>query len=703
MSQSRNDAMAWMSAFAAVLACNTASSQPAKPAEGPLYLDQVTITATRNPIPTFDNPGMVTVIDRNEIETLQPSTVDDILQFVPGVEMTGGPRRTGEVPSIRGFDGADVIVLFDGTRQNFGSAHDGRFFIDPALLSSVEVLRGASSSLYGSGGTGGVIEFRTVNAGDFLDPDETFGIRTSVGYQNVNVEKFGSLTAYAQPGYGLDVVANLTYRDSGDIELGSGQTLDSDDEILAGLAKVGWSFAEDHFLEASYIGYGGQVQEPNNAQGLGSDDNVDKDISADTFRLAYSYDNPSNPWINLDAIAYYTGTSNEEQRLDNLGLGPAGELLERDVSTLGFRVDNRSRYDFSEASQALFTYGVEYYRDVQNGEQGGAAWGGVPDADSDSLGAFAQAELTFTELHVLPGEFLLVPGVRFDYYRIDSDVADGTRETAVSPRIAATYKPVPWLMGFASWGKAFRAPTFNEMFLTGTHFQIPLGPGATVDNFFVPNPDLKPQRTTTLEFGGGVEFDSVIEDGDRFQAKASYYMTDGEDFIALDVDQPTPFVDCNPFIPGACDGTTTSRNVAEAELSGFELESGYESRRFKAFLGVSTVDGKDAATGDYIGLLAPPQVTAGFAVKLPEISSIVGWRGIFAGKFDETNDPDEERDPYQVHDLYFSYEPKDELLNGVRLDLGVDNIFDQDYSRTYTGASEPGRNFKAMISYKLNF
>jgi hemoglobin/transferrin/lactoferrin receptor protein len=299
-------------------------------------------------------------------------------------------------------------------RQNFGSAHDGRFFIDPELLSSVEVLRGSSSSLYGSGGTGGVIEFRTANAGDFLGPDETYGIRTSIGYQHANEEQFGSLTAYGQPGYGVDLIANITYRDSGDIELGGGQSLSSDDQILGGMAKAGWSFGESHYLEASYLGFNGQVEEPNNGQGAGGNDMVDKDIDADSFRLAYNYTNPANPWLNLDAIAYYTESSNEEQRLDNLGAGPAGELLTREVATIGFRVDNRSNLQFAESANALFTYGFEYYNDDQKGAAGGAARDGVPNAESDSFGAFLQAEISLRDLGELPGELVIVPGVRFD-------------------------------------------------------------------------------------------------------------------------------------------------------------------------------------------------------------------------------------------------------------------------------------------------
>ena len=121
----------------------------------PARLDAISVTATRNPVRAFDYPGMVSVVRSGDMAMRQGSTPDDVLGFVPNVQFIGGPRRTGETPSFRGFDGADIVILFDGARQNFGSAHDGRFFIDPSFLKSVEVLRGPASSLYGSGATGG--------------------------------------------------------------------------------------------------------------------------------------------------------------------------------------------------------------------------------------------------------------------------------------------------------------------------------------------------------------------------------------------------------------------------------------------------------------------------------------------------------------------------------------------------------------------
>ena len=667
----------------------------------PVQMDAISVTATRNPIRAFEYPGMVTVIDREQIQTLQPSTPDDVLRFVPNVEFTGGPRRTGEVPSIRSFDGPDVVVLFDGARQNFGSAHDGRFFIDPSLLKQVEVLRGPASSLYGSGGTGGVIEFRTVDADDLLAPGETLGASVSAGYQSVNRERLGTFTAYTTPMEGLSLVGSITKRDSGSIELGDGSELDAtDDDILAGLVKGSYGFADHHRIEGSVVSFSNDAEEPNNGQDPDADGGVvDKDIRSTTYRAAYSYKNPGDNLFDLDFLTYYTDSQADEIRLDDLGLGPTGEVLKRDVDTIGFRLDNRSRVEFAEGIVTTFTYGGEFYRDEQDGAAGSGERNGVPDADADFYGIYAQAEITVTQpFGVIPGDLLIIPGIRYDDFSVSSSIADGdASEDEVSPRIGVSYLPNDWLMVFANYAHAFRAPTFDELFLTGVHFRI--GPGV---NRFIPNPDLKPQTTRTVEFGGGLDFDRVFTRNDRFQVKASHFRIWGDDFIDLSVDQPA-FPACLAAGPGGCDGTTEVDNVTEAELWGTEVEASYEIDRFLFSFGFSTIDGEDADTGDKLGLLTPDQYTLNTAVKLPEIDSIVGWRLLVADTFDKVNDPDEERSGYAVNDFYFAWQPSGGLLKGFRLDLGVDNAFDKNYERVFTGSKEAGRNFKGLVSYTLNW
>ncbi|MCG8693593.1 MAG: TonB-dependent receptor, partial [Minwuiales bacterium] len=576
-------------------------------------LGTISVTATRNPIKAFEYPGMVTVIGRDDILTRQPSTPDDILRTVPNVEFTGGPRRTGEVPSIRGFEGADVVVLFDGARQNFGSAHDGRFFIDPSLLKQVEVIRGPASSLYGSGGTGGVIEFRTVDADDLLGVGERLGASVSAGYQTANSERSGSFSAFGKPGAGIDLVGSVTLRQSNSIELGDGNTLhDSDDDLLAGLAKASWSFADHHRVEGSFLSFNNDAEEPNNGQGAGGDNLTDKEVRSNTWRVGYGYKNPDNRLIDLDVIAYYTDLGVDERRLDADGAGPVGEQLKRDVDTVGLRLDNRSRFDLVDSVSTILTYGGEFYADEQDGESGTGERDGVPDADALFYGIFAQAEVNISEpLGFIPGDLLIIPGLRYDDYEASSDIADDNDANQLSPRIGVSYLPNDWLLFFANYAHAFRAPTFDELFTTGTHFVIPIGPGIT--NRFVPNPELDPQSTRTVEFGGGITFNSLVVPGDLFQVKVSRFFIWGDDFIDTDVNQPEPFIDCNPFIPGNCDGTTTTVNVPDAELDGMEVEASYESSRFLWSFGFSSIDGENEDTGEKLGVLTPDQFTVNTA------------------------------------------------------------------------------------------
>ncbi|WP_026989137.1 TonB-dependent receptor domain-containing protein [Fodinicurvata sediminis] len=662
-----------------------------------LNLDPVSITATRNPVAAFDYPGMVSVVDREEMDRRQPSSLDDVLGYLPGVQFTGGPRRTGEMPSIRGFSGADLVVLLDGARQNFLSGHSGRLFVDPSLLREAEVLRGSSSSLYGSGATGGVIELRTIGADDILGEDDTVGLRTSLGGQSVNREWNVTTTAAARPDENVGLLASVTRRASGRIDLGDGNTLtNTNDDIVSGMVKSNFTLGQYHNLEASALFFNNDAREPINGQGAGGQDKVEKSIRNRTFRLSYSYDNPEETLINPQVTAYYAENKVEDLRLDALGAGPEGERLFRRIETVGLRGENRSHFRFSENSDVTFTYGVEAHRDKQTGRVDGGPRESVPDAESDYAGAFLQGEFSFREpFGALPGEILLIPGLRYDYYKSSSDNAEDNKDTALSPRIGASYLPTDWSLLFASYGEAFRAPTFGELYPSGVHFQIP---GFGVNNF-IPNPDLEPQKTRTLEIGAGLDFKDIFVARDRFQIKGSRYWTKGKDFIDVEVVQPGP----PACFPPNCNGTTQNVNVEDAKLSGNEIEASYDHPRFRLSANYADIDGENEETGEKLGVLFPRRVNLDGTLKLPEFDSFLGWRILAADDFDKTEDPAEERDGYVVHDLYAGWVPQEGPLEGLRIDFGIDNVFDKTYARTYTDAPEPGRNFKGMISYTLTW
>ena len=94
-----------VSAMIMTAAAGLASAQDAAPSgsdKGLRYVPPVSVTATKNPIETFEYPGMVTVRDRRSIQDRQATSPDDILRTVPGVDFFGGPRRTGEGPQYPG-------------------------------------------------------------------------------------------------------------------------------------------------------------------------------------------------------------------------------------------------------------------------------------------------------------------------------------------------------------------------------------------------------------------------------------------------------------------------------------------------------------------------------------------------------------------------------------------------------------------------
>jgi hemoglobin/transferrin/lactoferrin receptor protein len=403
-------------------------------------LAPITVTATGNPVEAFAFPGQVSIVERDEIEAVMPSTVEETLRSMPGVDFDGGPRRTGQVPTVRGFSGPDVVILFDGVRQSFNSGHDGRFFIDPFILRRVEVVKGPTSALYGSGGLGGTMEFRTIEAGDLLDPGDGSAVRLGGAYATANGEDRYGVIGTTRIGRS-EALAAFTYRDAGDIRLGDGSDLRNNEQVRGGLLKGSHSFAPGHDLQLSWQGFRNDATELNNPQGIGSGGLVDKDVTNDTFRAGYRFRPDGSNWLDLGITGGYARNQVEEEVLTGDGASPIGTDLKREVDSYTLRLDNRTRLGLGQNSSALLTYGVEGFLDSQDGASSATADGereGVPDADATTFAGFVQGELTF-ETGI--GKVLVVLGLRFDYFENDADGYASKDASELSPKLGVTYQP----------------------------------------------------------------------------------------------------------------------------------------------------------------------------------------------------------------------------------------------------------------------
>lgn len=678
----------------------------------------ITVTATRNPVAAHDFPGQVTVIDRAEIEDFNASSLQDIFVAIPGATFDSGPRRTGDTPNIRGLGGNAVLIFQDGARQSFASGHDGRFFIDPELVQTVEVVRGPNSALYGSGALGGVISTRTVTARDLLEQGERFGVKLVSGYQSVNDEFRAGGTVAGQSSDGKwDAVGHLTWRTSGDIDLGNGTTLPADDEITSSLFKLTARPTDVLEITASYTRFQLDATDPQNPQGnnLAGPDNdlVFRDITSDTAQIGLNW-NPASDAIDLNLVGYYSRNGVEE---DTVG---TPRVADRAVETLGFLIDNRSRFALGSANSLMLTYGGEYYRDEQTGLDTATAdgtRGGVPDAKTDFVGLFVQAELTLADMGAIPGEISVIPGIRWDSFR--SSAAGETFEIdddEFSPKIGVSWKPVPELMFFGNYALGFRAPSFNEAFADGAHFVIPdlsTPPGPRgprfVSNLFIGNGALQPEESETFELGAGIDLPGLIANGDRLTIKGSYYESDVENLIGLDVNIPAGCFVASPFVPPCGSGpdfgnTSQNVNIRNARISGMEIEFDYRSDWFYARGNFSSIDGVDAGTGEFLeGVLQPDILFVDLGSRIGDTGLRLGARFTLATEFDEVNTPQEIRDDYLRSDLYLIFQPDTGPLRDFRLDLGVDNVGDAAFEVINAGVFQPGRNFKAALSWSKGF
>ncbi|MCX5464311.1 TonB-dependent receptor domain-containing protein [Alcaligenes parafaecalis] len=130
-------------------------------------LDQIVVTPSRMAQPLKNVVGDVTVIDQETLQKAGQSSVAEILQRQPGVEIysSGGPQTTTGV-FLRGTDPKHTRVMIDGMRINSPTSGSVNWqAIDPALIERIEIVRGAGSSLYGSDAIGGVINIITKKGG----------------------------------------------------------------------------------------------------------------------------------------------------------------------------------------------------------------------------------------------------------------------------------------------------------------------------------------------------------------------------------------------------------------------------------------------------------------------------------------------------------------------------------------------------------
>jgi len=157
-------------------------------ADNELKTSNVFVTATRTPIAKNNVIADVTSISSEDIERAGSSSLPELLQRQPGIEISnlGGPGKVSTI-GIRGTSSTHTVILVDGIR--LGAATTGFSAIEHIPLSQIEkieILRGPASSLYGQDAIGGVIQIFTKKGIDGFKP------YIGIGYGSYNTSNFQS-------------------------------------------------------------------------------------------------------------------------------------------------------------------------------------------------------------------------------------------------------------------------------------------------------------------------------------------------------------------------------------------------------------------------------------------------------------------------------------------------------------------------------
>ena len=680
-------------AIASILVSQAANANEAD-AMPSTTLQTITVTANTS---VRDKVQEDSVYIEDYTPAAQADHLSDFLNVIPGVTVGGTSTINQRVRvRVRGLDDTNLKVTIDGARQEGALFyHMGDVTIDPDLLKQAEVSVGNNSVTLGNDALGGAVAFETVDAADLLKPGQKVGAKLKAGYASNNDELLTAVTIYGAPTDNIDLLAYYSKRDANSGEDGSGRELFEDSEGENILLKAGAYIGNDHHVGASFSRTDKEGVFPFRPDFPSlTDDPIPQKVNRDTYTLDHTY-NPASQLIDIDTNIYQSETQILRDS-DNTGRYE----FDATVKTTGGKIQNTSLIDSGVIAGIKGTHkiitGVEHYKKESDLSR-----------DFEKRGS---DEATNTSIYIEDqwqnGKFSLTPGIRYDRYESPEFISGGQTYDNVVGALAASYEIAPRTQVFASYTQLFNGPDLGQAVFNSNG-----------DGIYV-NEDLKAEEGSNAEVGIATTLRGLTIADDALQLSAKYFITDIENyqqFIRTGDRAGRYGLNCTTGERGSsgnlqdCQGMINSDE--DYEIKGVELAADYSTANFGMGLSYSRARSEGDQTGDSIPSVSGGSADSGdrYMVNLnykPSDTVGLGWRSTYVASITDNNE--DTKPNYDVHDVYMNYAPRQ--LEGVTATLGVYNLFDETYashsSRLDTTADastdfEMGRNIKASLSYQF--
>ncbi|MDH2349135.1 TonB-dependent hemoglobin/transferrin/lactoferrin family receptor [Bradyrhizobium sp. SSUT112] len=673
-------------------------------------LDTITVAATKTPERAIDALAPVSSVSLDKIQGLQPNRLSDVFYAVPGVSFQERGDDPATVINVRGLqDFGRVAVVVDGARQNYqrtGHNANGSFFLDPELIGGVDVVRGPTANIYGSGAIGGLVSFRTKDINDVLRPGERWGVDLSGSYGSNNNRGLGSVFGGVRATPDVDIFGGAVYRTQGNYKDGNGTEIgNTGNQVESGLMKLTVRPALGHEVKfgAVFQDYQYDIGQfnrgPTTSAALIALNRGSSVYASDaknyTGTITWNYALPSDNLFDWHMSVYGNRTDNDQTKTYHYGTttsaycnggfgnnvsGCVGDKRGYVLNTYGVDANNTTRFNVGDWRNAL-TYGVDAFQDdVVTTDSRGNSNITTPSGIRTVSGGFLQLKQNYNTW------FEAVSAIRYDRYNLQSGNTN-TGGDRFSPKITLGVTPVAGFQPYVSYAEGYRAPSITETVISGAHATgggpafFPCPDGTSGLFCFLPNPNLRPEVGKNKEVGVNLKYDGIFAASDSFRGKINLFRNDVSDYIDLVPSTPvaTPFGPLSQYYQ--------YQNIANARIEGFEAETMYDAGGW--FVGVAGhyIQGKNVATNVGLATITPRKVVTTGGVRLLDRTLILTAQW---ASFGPNNDVPAGYLPatgYELVNLYLTYNATRDIV----FSASIDNLLNQ-YYRPYAipGSSTDG-------------
>ena len=609
-------------------------------------LREVVITGTRTEKPVLEAPVRTEVVGREEIEKTHARDLKEALEDVPGLLIRPN-QKSGFVAWLQGLDSDRVLVVIDGEpiSPSTGSSVD-LSQIGTALIERIEIVKGATSALYGSNAMGGVINIIT------RKPDQP------LSYQlNLDGGSYGdkNLSGNANEIAARSLSANLALKQpdwyaqlSGSLRDKDGYTLDPDTFRSEGEKgskanldlRLAWTPDDDTEIYIAPRYYSEDISNnvSNFAPGVGEIKQL-RNEAAERFSTTLGYEKKldndgrlrgwllQETWRDVTQQDVIATNEVEQQRTAEIDLYRA-EL----------------QWDRPWGEQQIFTSGLLLGQETLNQYQdriGQSRATEVDGKDRRNIEAYLQDDIFLGE------RWEVIPGVRVQE---DSDFG-----FYAAPKINTMYTP-DWFdavttnvrMGI---GRGYRVPSLKERFFVFDHSQL----GYMV----LGSNSLEPERSDSYQLG--IEFARPGE----FRAEIQLFQNRIKNLIDTNLN-PDKSAQAGLLI-------FDYQNFARAMTQGVELNGNLSLGRFDMKAGYTLLDSEDLDTGKTLKERPRHQIKLGVDYENKAWNTLLTLRGVYQSQEFIDADNRLESPAWTTWDVKLTQR----VSEGFSVFTGIDNLTDE--------------------------